>query len=139
MNHSALIKKLVLETISEVAPEEELLVEDYEPKSESFGKTARGPQGIGVEAVIVLILPYVYRFFEKFIDRIATNVADDGYKVIKDWFESPQKQSEGQIKSLIEVELSQSGLPNDKVSIVAARILTVMRSNDRKILDSTKQ
>lgn len=134
MNINFLTKTLVSETVLEVSPEEVVLIDEYDPDSNCYGRTALGPQGFGVEATVFLILPYVYRFFEKFMDKFASNSADDAYKVVRSWLDSSNELAIDNVRALIGQELRVAGVPEEKVGGLAEGVIKVLRKHGGLIL-----
>lgn len=138
MSASDLIKVLVFETLTEVSPEEIVLLDEYDPNSKLQGATARGPQGIGIEAVLFLLLPYLYKFFEKFLDCIASDAADYAYKIAKKWLEDNSTSSNEVVRELIKAQLIELGLPPDHIDKVTDVIYKIIQKNSKQIANQAK-
>ncbi|NMQ29794.1 hypothetical protein E4Q23_19720 [Candidatus Accumulibacter phosphatis] len=125
-----IVKTLTTAVLKELSPEEVFLVEDFDPALQLDGETSSGPQGFGAEAAIAMLLPFVYRFFEKLVDRLASRAGDGGYDLLLRWFRVPSTDDDERIIDLIRKELRLSGLNDElanKAAPVALRVLREQR------------
>lgn len=121
-----LVRVLTLDVVRSVSPEEEFLVESFDPRSQIDGQAAKGPRGLGAEVVLGLLLPYVYRFFEKAIDRFATKAADSSIDALTRWIRDSKSDSDPTLVRVVQHELQQAGLEESKAAVAAPVILKAL-------------
>ena len=110
MRQPDVIKTLTKDVLEIESPYELNLVDQYDPKSSQNGKTAGGQRGFGISPEIILLLPIIYRFFEKFLDRLATNIADGSFNIVKEWARDPNRQDDEEISKFIRAKLEEEGV-----------------------------
>lgn len=126
MDQKSLVMHLVSKTVSEVAPEETILLDGYDPAIDRYGETARGPRGLGIETAVVLVLPYLYKFFDAFITRIASQLADESTALVKKWLASGGVEFDQHARAIIGKALLDAGLPESKLQDVLASVAEVL-------------
>lgn len=131
MNRISLIKDLTRDVLESESPEEVFLLNSYDPSVNATGTTAKGPQGFGGEVVIVLVLPYVYKFFDKFIERMGTRAADGTWDLVRKWFLDMDESPSAEIKTIIKTEFSSLNIPDvEKNRTIDAVILALSKKRD---------
>ena len=123
---SELIKRLTAHVLHSISPEEEVLVDMYDPDSKVDGQTSQGPRGLGAEVALGLLLPYVYRFFEKAVDRIAIKAADSAFDALGQWLRSPKPDSNSTLVEIVRKELLQAGLDQSTAALAAPAVLKAL-------------
>ena len=115
----------VLEACS---PEEVVILDLYKPSARLDGATSKGPLGLGNSAEIVLLLPFVCKFFDALFDEAITDAGKAAYVHIRKLLAANKKDTGEQVKA-IESVLITEGLNNDKVTAVAQEIYKVVSHN----------
>jgi hypothetical protein len=133
MGNNELTRDLTGSVLSEIAPAEVLLLPSFQPDMDNTGKTAGGPQGIGVHVGIVLLLPYIYRFFEKFLDGAASRAGGASWDMLVRWLRE-SKESDSKIEEIVNNELEKIGVPEDRRPQASASIIRSLKQNKTKVL-----
>ncbi len=128
MSNTSVIQKLTSSALAHVAPEELPLLPRYDPTASKPMSGARGPQGIGFESSIIVLLPFVYAFFTKFMEKIAANVADDIYSLFKGDRQLNEEQL-AELKAQVCEELEIAGLQPENIEEVANAIIISISEN----------
>lgn len=115
----------VLEVCS---PEEVVILDLYKPSERLDGATSKGPLGLGTSSEIVLLLPFVYKFFEILFDEAVTDAGKAAYVHIRKLL-ATKKQDPGEEIKAIESILITDGLNSDKAPAVAQEIYKVASHN----------
>lgn len=126
MSNQTLIYGLTHAVLLQEAADELLLLDEYDPRVDISGATAHGPQGFGGDAVIILLTPFVYKFFEKFVEKIAARAADDGWDLVRRWLVRSDGALYSGVVDLVKAEILASGLAPGDADRVAQRIVAVI-------------
>lgn len=138
MTLERLVNELTGDAISKFAPEESILVESYDPSQANYGAAAGGPQGIGIETAITLALPFVYKFFEELIGRLAAKTADEITIAVKRWLAGEiSSDDEELLNDLFREKLIAFGMPAEKALEASKAILSTLKENARKVISRT--
>lgn len=121
-----LVKVLTGDVIRSVSPEEDILIESFDPGANVDGQSAKGPRGLGAEVALALLLPYIYRFFEKAIDRMATKAADSVVDALTGWIRGSKSDIDPVLVQVVQQELQQAGLEKSKAIAAAPAILKAL-------------
>lgn len=81
-NQSTHVKAVVAQVLSELAPEELLLLDEFDPCASRNGKAGAGPLGIGLEATAALILPIVWKITESLLHDLWAEARKEGAKAV---------------------------------------------------------
>jgi len=127
MDNSLVIQILVRDVLEAQSPDELDLVGGYKPSDNKDGETARGSQGIGVTTGIALLLPIIYRFFDKFLDRLASRLADGTIDIMRDWLTHPDKKNDDEMRDYIRSGLHEAGLSDEQLSSVTETVLETIK------------
>ena len=123
------VRLLTAEVVNSISPEEAFLVDSFDPKSQIDGQTAKGPRGLGAEIALGLLLPYVYRFFEKAIDRFAAKAADSTFDALARWIRSSKSELEPSLVQVVQRELQQLGLDESRAVEAAPTVLKALATH----------
>jgi len=108
----------VLEACS---PEEVVIVDLYQPSERLDGATSKGPLGLGTSSEIVLLLPFVYKFFEGLFDGAIKEAGKDAYVSVRNLLRA-KKDDDGEAMKAIESILATEGLKDERAPVVAQEI-----------------
>lgn len=136
MNKAQLVHDLTAKALEQIAPEELFLLADYDPTAAQFGATSKGPQGFGAETAIALAMPFLIKFFEKFIEKLAANAADSTCKKIAGYLATNTKAPTPEVSDAIRQELIAAGLPPGKADQAVSAVAAVLHSQ-RAVLAKT--
>src|SRR5689334_8211881 len=92
----------VLFLIEKYAPEEAPLVDHLEKKSVSDGRTAKGPLGFGVELVVPLLAPVLWKVVEVFYTELLKGLSKTVVDKVLDSFKSNTAQDALEAQQLIQ-------------------------------------
>ncbi|HIV73010.1 MAG TPA: hypothetical protein H9903_18895 [Candidatus Aquabacterium excrementipullorum] len=132
-----LVKDLTGDVIRSISPEEEFLLDEFDPKVRMDGQAAKGPRGLGAEVALGLLLPYVYRFFEKAVDRCVAKAADSAADALLKWLRESTSLADPAALKVVEHELQQAGLDESRAAAVAPAVLKALAEH-RSILAAPK-
>ncbi len=140
-----LVRLLTADVVHSISPEEEFLVESFDPKAQIDGQAAKGPRGLGADLALGLLLPYVYRFFEKAIDRFfekaidrfATKAADSTFDALARWIRGSMSDSDPTFVQVVQRELQQAGLDESRAVAAAPAVLKALAQH-REALSVSK-
>ncbi|MCA1375832.1 MULTISPECIES: hypothetical protein [unclassified Bradyrhizobium] len=126
------IRELTTEVLEEISPDETFLVQSYDPDSSkgSGGSTSKGPQGFGAGDAIVILLPFIFDFFKKFGETIASELGKSTYAAAANWFVGGSEGEDAARVSIIE-SLKESGVPSDAIEKATVAILTSLKKHRR--------
>lgn len=129
MARTSLIRSMTRDVLEMVSPEEAFLVEAYDDKQDAAGSTAGGPQGFGAGEVIVLMLPYVYKFFESFLEGLGQQAG----KRVAELLMRPDAGSDT-LKTAIAEKLRAAGVPETQLGGLADAITEVINKRKGSLL-----
>lgn len=134
MDKIAVVRQLTADVLDQVDPDEALLVIGYVPDLQQ-GAAARGPMGSGLEVGIALLLPFVFKFFDKLLESVAKRAGDALVDAIKKSLLQPDDASARQkVRAAVEQQLVALGIEPAKASVVATAVLATIEKK-RAILD----
>ena len=136
MTHEKLIRAMTTSVLEIVSPDEAILATTYSPNSRQDGEAAGGPRGFGAEATIVLLMPFIYRYFEKMVDRVAQKSGDTIYEMLKRWIQKPAAVADPALVAMVEEHLCAAGLDSAQAAKVAPSVLKVVASHGKDILSA---
>ena len=132
-NHQSLAKSLTKDVLQTVSPIETLLVDSYDPAGTSAGATARGPQGFGSTTELLLLMPFIYKFFDAFLGKLGGNAGDLLWKTLDRWLAvGAVPDSAAQDRAALDAvraELQQLGVPEERRQASAEAILRSLRKS----------
>lgn len=136
MKHQEFVRGMTTKVLEIVSPDEAILVESYSPENRRDGEAARGPRGFGAEAGIVLLMPFIYRYFEKMVDRIAQKSGDAIYEMLIRWIKKPAAIADPALVAMVEEHLRAAGLDSEQAAKVAPSVLKVVASHGKDMLSA---
>jgi hypothetical protein len=136
MAREELIRAMTTSVLEAVSPDETILAATYSPSHRQDGEAAKGPRGFGAETAIVLLLPYVYRFFEKLVDRVAQQSGDSLHELIKRWLQKPTA-ADPALVAMVEAELCAAGLDKEQAAKAAPSVLKTIASHGNKLVGAS--
>lgn len=134
MNTLDTTTSLTRDVLELAAPEELFLLDTYVRGEDNSGRTSRGPQGFGGEMAIIMLTPFLFKFFDTFLNRIATRAADGSWEVLRKWFFEEKTAPGDDVITMIEAEMSRLELPKESRDALSSAI-TLTLSNRRGTLD----
>lgn len=137
MVREELIQAMTASVLEMISPDEALLATAYSPGASRDGETAKGPRGFGAEAGIILLLPYVYRYFEKLVDRVAQKSGDAVCEMIKRWLKNPAMVDDPALIEMVEGDLRIAGLDKHQAAKAAPSVLKTIASYGKDILSGS--
>jgi hypothetical protein len=127
-----LVRSLTSTALEQVAPDEVFLLDHYDASGQAFGSASKGPQGFGAETAIALALPFLLKFFEKFIEKIGSNAADTTYKAISGYLATSEPTPDTVVTAALEAELVAAGFTETRATeIVVAVVASIDKHRDR--------
>lgn len=127
MEQNSSVVQLTTDTLAIVSPEEVILVAVYDPNRAHNGDTARGPQGFGASEAIVLILPFIYSFFTKYVEALGTEAGKKCFGAINEWLLQKDDKLLSAAREEIERSLIDSGIPTESVGKSTDAIIKTLR------------
>jgi len=134
MRQLELIREITGGVLRDISPAELFLLPSYDPASRTAGKTSGGPQGFGGNEQLVLLLPFVYKFLETFIAKLASHSADFVWTRLAELVQKPPDPDEN-ILSSISVELEKLGMPPGQIMSASKAILHSLREHRQLLLN----
>lgn len=122
MNDVAMTRALTRDVLEDIAPGELFVLEHYSPGADTSGSTSRGPQGFGGNGALILLTPFLYKFFEGFLNRLAIRAADGGWDLVRDWISGSKAVPHEEIEAIVKSNVGTLGLPQERLDEVAASI-----------------
>ncbi|MGX9966049.1 hypothetical protein ACVFYP_22175 [Roseomonas sp. F4] len=120
-------KSLTEDVLARSAPEEVFLVESYDPETANSGSTSTGPAGFGAAEAITLLLPFVYSFFNKFVEAAGTEAGKKGFAFVFEWLRANSDKDQAAAREQIKETLAASGLPAAALDSTADSIMETLR------------
>ena len=120
------VRELTKDALSRVAPDEVFLVGSYDPKTAASGATAKGPQGFGAGDAIVLLLPFIYDFFQKFVEGLASETGKASFVAVTNWIADKSENHSPSARDKIRLTLKETGIPADAVEKTTDSIMETL-------------
>lgn len=120
-------KSLTEDVLARSAPEEVFLVEAYDPHTATSGSTSGGPAGFGAAEGIALLLPFVYSFFNKYVEAAATEAGKKGFAFVFEWLRANSAKDQASAREQIKETLAASGLQTSDLDRTVDSIMETLR------------